>query len=103
MAISVSVMLLGVLLVGCKVDSVQRTVGPSVGGGGSAVDQYMADYGGSEAVYSEILAEADCTNLQASFDHSSALNDAAEAGSDQARSTTGYMTAADDRMRAIGC
>jgi hypothetical protein len=96
-------MLLAVLLVGCKVDSARQTVGPSVGDGGSLLDQYMARYGGSDDVYSEILAEADCTNLQASADHASALHDAAEAGSDQARATTGYLAAIDDRMRAIGC
>lgn len=102
-AISMTAMLLGVLLVGCTVDSTPRIVDPSVAVSGSAPEEYVARYGGSEAVYSEILAEADCTHLKASFDHSSALGEATEPSSDEARMLAGYTAAAGDRMRAIGC
>lgn len=73
------------------------------GGGGSPVDTYMDDYGGSRAVYANILSETDCDALQDTFDQASANNYAAEPGSEAFSWTTGYMSAADDRMRAIGC
>jgi uncharacterized membrane protein len=72
------------------------------GGGGQAVDAYLDEYGGSRSVYTGILAETDCDSLQASFDQAAANNDAATT-SDQRNWTLGYMSAADDRMQAIGC
>jgi hypothetical protein len=77
---------------------------PSGGGGrGDPADAYVDEYGGSRAVYVEILAETDCAALQESFDQASRNNDAAEPGTAQHKQTTGYMKAADDRMRAQGC
>lgn len=69
---------------------------------GSASD-YVDRYGGSDTVYAQIAADTDCDSLQETFDRAAANNDTAAAGSAEARWTTGYMTAADERMRAIGC
>lgn len=70
------------------------------GGGGNG---YYDTYGGSQAVYDRIAALTDCDALQHEFDVAAANNDAAEPGTSQHRQTTGYMAAADDRMRAVGC
>lgn len=69
----------------------------------SDANTYLADYGGSEAVYDRILRLSDCAALQVEFDTAAANNEVAEPGAPQHRQTTGYMDAADDRMRAIGC
>lgn len=72
-------------------------------GGAKSADAYVSEYGGSVAVYEGILADTDCTSLQAGFDQASTNNEAAPAGSEQASWTRGYMAAADDRMRVVGC
>jgi hypothetical protein len=64
---------------------------------------YIDEYGGSSAVYQRIATETDCAALQAEFDQAAANNDAADPGTSQHRQTTGYMRAADDRMREVGC
>jgi hypothetical protein len=58
---------------------------------------------GSAAVYDEIETSADCAALQETFDRASANHDRAQPGSAERRWTRGYMRAADDRMRSIGC
>jgi hypothetical protein len=75
------------------------------GGGGGGGDSYQSEYGGSPAVYQRIAAETDCDALQVQFDQASANHDRDTAAGDleAMRWSTGYMAAADDRMRAIGC
>jgi hypothetical protein len=63
----------------------------------------MDEYGGSRAVYTDILSESDCAALQDAFDQASTNNYATEPGTDAFSWTTGYMAAADDRMREVGC
>jgi len=76
---------------------------PPRGETGTGATGYLADYGGSAQVYADIAAETDCDALQATFDRAATNNDAAEPGTAQHRWTTGYMTAANDRMAAVGC
>lgn len=60
---------------------------------------------GSAAVYAEIAAETDCARLQEMFttaaDNAERLQDADRFT--DARVPMGYMDAADDRMRDVGC
>lgn len=58
---------------------------------------------GSPAVYGQIEAASDCAELQQMFNQASANNDRATAGTDQFDWTLGYMTAADARMKGLGC
>lgn len=58
---------------------------------------------GSATVYAEIAASTDCGWLQASFDRAAVNNDSAAWGSDEAKWTADYMSAANDRMQALGC
>ena len=60
---------------------------------------------GSAAVYAEIAAETSCVSLQEMFDRAEANGKAARNRGNLplAIATTSYMSAADDRMRAIGC
>ncbi|HVM30762.1 MAG TPA: hypothetical protein VM305_08370 [Candidatus Limnocylindrales bacterium] len=69
----------------------------------SPAANYVEQYGGSQAVYDRIAATSDCGELQASFDRAAADNDRADAGTPEHRWTLGYMTAADERMKAVGC
>lgn len=70
---------------------------------GDEGDGYLDRYGGSAQVYADIAAESDCAALQATFDRAAENNDREEPGTDAFRWTTGYMTAANDRMGALGC
>jgi hypothetical protein len=80
-------MVLGLLvLVGCGDDDGGATARP-----------------GSPAVYAEIATETDCAALQTTFDRAAANNDRAAPGSAEHQWTLGYMRAADDRMKTIGC
>lgn len=65
--------------------------------------QFVKDYGGSLAAYEEILKMTDCAKLQEQFDTAAGNNDRARPGTKAFRWTMGYMEAADNRMRAIGC
>jgi hypothetical protein len=60
---------------------------------------------GSAAVYQRIAVETDCVTLQAEFDQAAANGkaDRARGALALAKITTTYMSAAGDRMRAIGC
>jgi hypothetical protein len=74
--------------------------------GASAVDtpdEYVKQYGGSRDVYQRLLTLDDCQQLQAEFDRASTDNYRYEPGTKGAKWTTGYMTAANERMKAIGC
>lgn len=72
-------------------------------GGEQTADDYADDHGGNPAVYERILNLTDCAALQQEFDRATANNDRAEPGTDEHRWTLGYMTAAQDRMDAVGC
>lgn len=58
---------------------------------------------GSVAVYQRIEALTDCTAIQAEFDQAYADHEAAPAGAPGREWTVGYMDAANDRMKALGC
>lgn len=57
---------------------------------------------GDPEVYKRIAATKDCAELQREFDTASASHDRAT-NQTQREWTTGYMTAADERMREVGC
>jgi hypothetical protein len=54
-------------------------------------------------VYRNLLTLTDCTTLQTEFDIAAENNERETAGTPQHRATLGYMTAADARMKALGC
>lgn len=57
---------------------------------------------GQAQVYDRIEATEDCQELQETFDRAAANNETA--GSAEEREwTLGYMEAADERMKAVGC
>lgn len=58
---------------------------------------------GDPAVYAQIEASTDCADLQETFDRAAGNNERAETGSEAFDYTLGYMEAADDRMREVGC
>lgn len=64
---------------------------------------YMAQFGGDLGAYTEILSLTDCAALQAKFDTASENNARETPGTQLFRVTLGYMTAADDRLRSLGC
>jgi len=67
------------------------------------VDDYMQEYGGNLDVYNKILSLTDCDLLQEEFDQAYANSEKNEPGTIQHKWTVGYMTAADDRMKALNC
>jgi hypothetical protein len=69
----------------------------------NTVDEYLQDYGGNVNVYNRITTLDDCAALQAEFDIASENNLLHEPGSPESKETTGYMTAANNRMEEIGC
>ena len=79
----------------------RQAINPSPSGGGGR--DTRSQYGGSPSVYAQIAAETDCQSLQAMFDQAAANNDRAVPGTDQHKWTLGYMTAAQERMQAVGC
>ncbi|HAE59373.1 MAG TPA: hypothetical protein DCG54_07665 [Anaerolineae bacterium] len=66
-------------------------------------DEYLKEYGGSPEVYAELLTSNDCNALQESFDQAYLNNQRHEPGTNGAMWTSGYMTAAHQRMEEIGC
>lgn len=58
---------------------------------------------GDPAVYRRIAKLRDCEALQAEFDTASRNNAAATPGTPRFTVTLAYMTAAQDRMKALGC
>ena len=79
------------------------TAGAILLGTAAFTDPVSGDQPGNPAVYQRIAAETDCTRLQTELDTASASHDRADPGSDTAIAATGYMRAADARMRALGC
>jgi hypothetical protein len=66
-------------------------------------EDYVDAYGGNVDVYRNLLTLTDCTTLQTEFDIAAENNERETAGTPQHRATLGYMTAADARMKALGC
>jgi hypothetical protein len=89
--------LFGVLIVGLFVFSFLR----GTLAGGPTPDAVSQP--GSQGVYQRIAGLTDCTAIQAEFDQAYADHEAAPAGSQGREWTVGYMSAAQDRMKALGC
>lgn len=64
---------------------------------------YVAQYGGNLEVYVEIFTSTDCVFLQEKFDIASTNNANETAGTPQFQWTLGFMMAADERMKEVGC
>lgn len=75
------------------------TIPPTI----SPAQTYFDEYGGRIEVYNEILSLNDCVALQEKFNIASDNNTRAEPGTAEFKWTLGYMTAADERMKFIGC
>ena len=58
---------------------------------------------GSPEVYQRIAGLSDCRLLQGEFDTASANHGRSGASLAQMEAASGYMAAADERMRAVGC
>lgn len=69
----------------------------------SPAQTYLDEYGGNIEVYNEIFSLTDCAALQEKFNIASDNNTRAEPGTAEFKWTLGYMTAADERMKFIGC
>jgi len=67
------------------------------------VNDYVEEFGGNPDVYNRILSMNDCASLQGEFDQAFENSEIQEPGTDQHQWSVGYMTAADDRMKALGC
>lgn len=67
------------------------------------VDKYINAYGGDRDTYTKILALTDCKLLQAEFETAYSNSQRETAGTPQHKWAVGYMTAADDRMKEVGC
>ena len=61
------------------------------------------EYGGSEAVYAEILNSNDCDYLQGQFDIAFQASEENSPGTVYHKRATGFMVASDFRMDKIGC
>lgn len=70
--------------------------------GGSA-PTVPANGPGNPAVYSRIAGETDCATVQGEFDTAAKAHDGATSGSDTALAATGYMVAAQARIKALNC
>lgn len=68
-----------------------------------AAQEYVDQYGGSLNAYIEILSSNDCVFLQEQFDLAAANNNREEPGTAAFQWTLGFMTAADEQMRSVGC
>ena len=71
--------------------------------GPTTVDGYMNEYGGNPDIYQRILSISYCAALQTEFDLAVANNERLTPGTPEHKWSTGYMTAAKDRMKEIGC
>jgi hypothetical protein len=69
----------------------------------STPDEYVSEYGGNREVYAQILSMTDCIKLQEQFDLASQNNSRETPGTPEFKWTTGYMVAADNTMKKVGC
>lgn len=76
-----------------------NTVPPTI----TPAEKYFNEYGGSLDAYNEILALTDCALLQEKFNTASENNNRETPGTPLFKATTGYMVAADEHMRTLGC
>lgn len=67
------------------------------------VDDYIQEYGGQADVYNRILSLNDCGLLQEQFDIAFGNNEISSPGTSEHKESLGYLTAADDRMKALNC
>lgn len=66
-------------------------------------ETYLDQYGGMLEVYQRILTLTDCTALQNEFDQADKNLKLQQPGTEQYQWGIGYMNAADQRMKDIGC
>jgi hypothetical protein len=66
-------------------------------------NQYAQEYNGNKDAYYAIFVSTDCTFLQGQFDTAYQSSQTAPAGSIYATRAIGFMKAADERMKEIGC
>ena len=67
------------------------------------VETYMEQYGGEPGAYAEIITLTDCKALQAKFDTAANNNGRESPGTKLFKATLGYMKAADERLKELGC
>lgn len=66
-------------------------------------DKYAKEYDGSATAYLAIFNSTDCAFLQGQFDTAYDANQTSQPGTIHFKRSLGFMTAADERMREIGC
>ena len=76
-----------------------ETIPPTI----TPAEKYFNEYGGSLDAYNEILSLTDCALLQEKFNTASENNNRETPGTPLFKATTGYMVAADEHMRELGC
>ena len=64
---------------------------------------YVEEFGGDISIYTRILEMTDCTELQREFDRADENTRLQEPGTEEYRSSVGYRTAADNRMKEVEC
>jgi len=69
----------------------------------TTASEFAKEYGGSEAVYAEILNSNDCDYLQGQFDIAFQASEENSPGTVYHKRATGFMVASDFRMDKIGC
>lgn len=70
---------------------------------GTKASNYVKEFGGNPNVYDQIISLNDCTMLQEQFDQADENLQLHQPGTAQYQWSIGYMKAADDRMKEIGC
>jgi len=65
--------------------------------------EFFAEHGGKLEVYQRILSLTDCTALQTEFDQAETNLKSQEPGTPQYKWGIGYMQAADQRLKELGC
>jgi len=68
----------------------------------NTADDYVNEFGGNRDVYERILSLTDCHQLQSEFD-TAYENSLRDAGTPKFKWSEGYMKAADNRMKEMGC
>jgi hypothetical protein len=64
---------------------------------------YVQEFGGDLSVYVEILELTDCTELQRDFEQANADVLVQVPGSQAHKTSVGYRTAAENRMKEVEC
>jgi len=66
-------------------------------------DDYVNEFGGNVDVYNRILSMTVCAELQAEFDQADENSKLQAPGTPEYKWSIGYMTAADEGMKQLGC